>query len=232
MSCLNFNRRSSAFIGGRKRLCPLLILAAPRRPDRSPHRAFRVRYHLLSTGSMQPAHRTPYEFGPFRFDATERLLYRGAEVVPLTPRVADIPWVLLSHKGSVVGKASLLHLVLPDTSMRRKAREDDVDGCRYVESIPKRGYRFAARIDGAAPPLVGRQPRRRWVTTSGLAAGLTSHSRVAHQASHQQPCEHGNPRPPWPLWPAPIHRSDSGPQIGGQASPCPRSRAWPMQPGR
>ena len=31
-----------------------------------------------------------YEFGPFRFDAASRALYRGAEFVPLTPKAAEI----------------------------------------------------------------------------------------------------------------------------------------------
>ncbi len=121
-----------------------------------------------------------YQFGPFRFDAAERLLYRGSELVPLTPKVADTLWILLSRQGNVVEKAELLRLVWPDTfveegglarniSMLRKALEDDVDGCRYIETIPKRGYRFAARIDGAASPAPSRQPRRR-VTVALLVA--------------------------------------------------------------
>ena len=95
---------------------------------------------------MQPTERTSYEFGPFRFDAMERVLYRGAEVVPLTPKVADTLLILLSRRGSVVEKAELLRLVWPDTfveegglarniSMLRKILEDEAEGCRYIVSV-------------------------------------------------------------------------------------------------
>jgi TolB-like protein/DNA-binding winged helix-turn-helix (wHTH) protein/Flp pilus assembly protein TadD len=132
---------------------------------------------------MQPADRTSYEFGPFRFDATERLLYRGSDVVPLTPKVADTLLVLLSRQGTVVEKSELLRLVWPDTnveegglarniSMLRKALEDEADGCRYIETIPKRGYRFAAQSDPGAPPVSGHHPRRRVTVALLVAAAI------------------------------------------------------------
>jgi TolB-like protein/DNA-binding winged helix-turn-helix (wHTH) protein/Tfp pilus assembly protein PilF len=129
---------------------------------------------------MEPAQRTSYAFGPFRFDAVERLLYRGAEVVPLTPKVADTLLVLLARQGSVVERTELVRLVWPDTiveegglarniSMLRKALGDEADGCRYVETIPKRGYRFAAQIEGASG---ARRRRLGWRSMVALLIGV------------------------------------------------------------
>ena len=135
---------------------------------------------------MQPTERTSYEFGPFRFDAMERVLYRGAEVVPLTPKVADTLLILLSRRGSVVEKAELLRLVWPDTfveegglarniSMLRKILEDEAEGCRYIETIPKRGYRFVAPIEDPGPIATPRRrPGRRGIVAIVAGVALLS----------------------------------------------------------
>src|ERR1035438_6545979 len=100
---------------------------------------------------------TAFEFGAFRFDPAERVLYRGPERVPLSPKVADTLLVLLTRHGRVVEKKELMQLVWPDTfveegglarniSALRKALGDDAEGSRHIETIPKRGYRFVAPI--------------------------------------------------------------------------------------
>jgi len=77
-----------------------------------------------------------YEFGPFRYDAGQRLLFRGGEIVPLVPKALDTLQVLLERRGCVVEKSDLLKLVWPDTnvedvglarniSLLRKALEDE-----------------------------------------------------------------------------------------------------------
>ena len=43
-----------------------------------------------------------YEFGPFQLNATERLLQRGSDVVPLTPKVFDTLLVLVENCGHVL----------------------------------------------------------------------------------------------------------------------------------
>jgi DNA-binding winged helix-turn-helix (wHTH) protein len=103
-----------------------------------------------------------FEFGAFRFDARERVLYRGAERVPLAPKVADTLLALLANHGRVVEKNELIQLVWPDTfveeggiarniSALRKALGDGADGTGHIETVPKRGYRFAAPLGPAAP---------------------------------------------------------------------------------
>jgi TolB-like protein/DNA-binding winged helix-turn-helix (wHTH) protein/Tfp pilus assembly protein PilF len=137
--------------------------------------------------------RTVYGFGAFRFDAGERVLYRDASVVPLTPKVADTLLVLLERGGRLVEKSELLGLVWPGTfveegglarniSVLRKALGDEPDGCHYIETVPKRGYRFVAEVSeipsppetpDATPALPGRhRPRRLIAALTAIAALL------------------------------------------------------------
>lgn len=113
-----------------------------------------------------------YEFGEFCFDPAQRLLFRDGRIVPLLPKVADTLEVLLVHHGAVVDKAELMRLVWPDTnveesglarniSLLRKALGDDADSDRFIETIPRRGYRFAAqvRIGDASTSMTAERPQ-------------------------------------------------------------------------
>ena len=98
-----------------------------------------------------------YEFGSFRLNATERLLHRGSEIVALTPKVFDTLLVLIENSGHIVEKNQLMEQLWPDSfveessltqniSLLRKAlSEGDVES-NYIETIPKRGYRFVAQV--------------------------------------------------------------------------------------
>jgi TolB-like protein/DNA-binding winged helix-turn-helix (wHTH) protein/Tfp pilus assembly protein PilF len=131
---------------------------------------------------MEPQGGEVFEFGAFRFDPAERVLYRGAERVPLSPKVADTLLVLLTHHGRVVEKNELMQLVWPDTfveeggltrniSALRKALGDGADGSGHIETIPKRGYRFVAPLGSvvgkAAAP---RRPGIRFTIAAILVA--------------------------------------------------------------
>src|ERR1039457_85041 len=119
-----------------------------------------------------------YEFGPFRYDAAQRLLFRGGDLVPLVPKALETLHVLLERRGSLVEKSELMKLVWPDTnveevglarniSLLRKALEDESEENPYIETIPRRGYRFAAQVSIVEPATVPpperepRQPSRR-----------------------------------------------------------------------
>ena len=98
-----------------------------------------------------------YEFGSFRLDAGERLLLRDGEIVSLTPKAFDLLLALVEHHGHLLEKEELLKLVWPDTFVEeanlswnvshvRKALEENGDGQRFIETVPKRGYRFVANV--------------------------------------------------------------------------------------
>jgi DNA-binding winged helix-turn-helix (wHTH) protein/TolB-like protein len=118
-----------------------------------------------------------FAFGPFHYDAEQRLLFRQGEVVPLVPKAIDTLHVLLERRGRVVEKAELMKLVWPDTtvedvglarniSLLRKALDDESG--QYIETIPRRGYRFVAQGSGAGGQGPG---KRRWLI---LAACLVT----------------------------------------------------------
>src|SRR5437868_2939048 len=103
-----------------------------------------------------------YEFGPFRIDSVERLLFRGQEVIPLTPKAVDTLLALVSNRGRVLEKDELIKLIWPDSfveegglarniSVLRRVFEDGAGEVQYIETIPKRGYRFVAPVREAGP---------------------------------------------------------------------------------
>src|SRR5262249_52762695 len=98
-----------------------------------------------------------YEFGPFRLDAAEHLLLRDGESVSLTPKAFDLLLALVERHGRLLEKEDLMKKVWPDTiveeanlasniSLLRKALGDGENGHRYIETVPKRGYRFVAQV--------------------------------------------------------------------------------------
>jgi TolB-like protein/DNA-binding winged helix-turn-helix (wHTH) protein/Flp pilus assembly protein TadD len=126
-----------------------------------------------------------YKFGAFRLDASGRVLYRGEERVSLTPKVVETLLLLVENHGEMVDKDELIRRVWPSTfveetnltrniSVLRKALGDSEEGQEFIETIPKRGYRFIAAVAGvpAAPgpaPVVRAVPApSRWRRTAVL----------------------------------------------------------------
>lgn len=105
-----------------------------------------------------------YVFAQFRLDVAKRLLFEADQIVKLTPKAFDTLLVLVENRGSVLSKEELMRLVWPDQFVEennlaqnihsaRRLIGDGVDGVRYIETIPKRGYRFVGDvtvIDGRA----------------------------------------------------------------------------------
>jgi pimeloyl-ACP methyl ester carboxylesterase/DNA-binding winged helix-turn-helix (wHTH) protein len=98
-----------------------------------------------------------YAFDGFRLDVGERVLFGERGVVPLTPKAFDTLLVLVENSGHVIGKEELMRKVWPDSfveennlaqniSMLRKALGEDGGGQKYIETVPKRGYRFVAGV--------------------------------------------------------------------------------------
>jgi Tol biopolymer transport system component/DNA-binding winged helix-turn-helix (wHTH) protein len=97
-----------------------------------------------------------YEFGPFRLDVTERLLLRDEQHIPLTPKAFDTLRVLVEHGGHVIDKDELMRRVWPNTFVEEVNLAKNVCSLRkilggeqtehYIETIPKRGYRFVAGV--------------------------------------------------------------------------------------
>jgi pimeloyl-ACP methyl ester carboxylesterase/DNA-binding winged helix-turn-helix (wHTH) protein len=106
---------------------------------------------------MQAQSKRFYLFGLFRLDVTERTLSGQQGVVSLTPKAFDTLLVLVENGGHVLSKNELMEKVWPDSfveennlaqniSMLRKALGEESGGQRFIETVPKRGYRFVAEV--------------------------------------------------------------------------------------
>ena len=96
-----------------------------------------------------------YEFGNFRLDLIERCLLRDGIPVPLAGKVFETLRVLVEHSGRVAEKKRLMEEVWADTFVAdsnlsqnvftlRKLLGEGEDGQRFIETVPRRGYRFVA----------------------------------------------------------------------------------------
>ncbi len=103
-----------------------------------------------------------YRFGQFRLEPSERRLSRGGDPVALTAKAFDVLLTLVRNSGQLVTKQTLLDTVWPDVvvdesnltftiSILRKALGETRSGPRYIETVPKQGYRFVARLEPEIP---------------------------------------------------------------------------------
>jgi DNA-binding winged helix-turn-helix (wHTH) protein len=103
-----------------------------------------------------------YEFGPFRVDVHAKVVLRGGELVPLTPKAVELLIALIEARGDVRTKDQLLKQVWPDSFVEEanlshqiyKLREalSDQQGEPFIQTVPRRGYRFVATVvEGRSP---------------------------------------------------------------------------------
>lgn len=131
--------------------------------------------------------RTFYEFGPFRLASSPLVLLRDGRPLALTPKALELLIVLVRNGGNLVSKEELMKAAWPDTfveegnltqniSLLRKALGPDPENCPYIETLSKRGYRFAApvRLVDSSSAAIGTVPaaamRPRWRTALAIGA--------------------------------------------------------------
>ena len=132
------------------------------------------------------------EFGCFRLDPEQKILWRDGQLVPLGPKIVHTLLVLASNAGEVVAREELIRQVWADTTVEdsnlahnilvlRKALKEDPSGRFTIETVPRRGYRFCERPEtrfvvvpppeAPGPPLTIARPSalppqknpRRWI---------------------------------------------------------------------
>src|SRR5262245_1079077 len=121
-----------------------------------------------------------YEFGPFRLDAAEHLLLRDGAVVPLQPKVFDLLLALVERHGRLLEKDELMKLVWPDAIVEEANLANNIsilrktlgeNGQQFIETVPKRGYRFVAPveelIDRSVEPVVVERPQIQVAVATG-----------------------------------------------------------------
>jgi DNA-binding winged helix-turn-helix (wHTH) protein len=108
-----------------------------------------------------------YRFGAYEFDATANLLRKNGRAMPLEPQPARALALLLSRADEVVTKEDLRQAIWGGhtyvdfdrglaycLSQVRTALGDSGDNPRFLQTLPRRGYRFVApvhRNEGAVP---------------------------------------------------------------------------------
>src|SRR3954470_9220472 len=108
---------------------------------------------------MDTAPTPTYQFGPFRLELSERRLTHEGRSIALRTKVFDTLRVLVEHSGRLLTKHELMHAIWPDTSVEennlnhnistlRRALGEQVTGQRYIETVPRVGYRFVADVSG------------------------------------------------------------------------------------
>lgn len=117
-------------------------------------------------------------FGPFRLDRADELLFRDGERVPLPPKVFQTLVVLVENAGRLMSKDELMKALWPDAFVEeqnltlnihtlRKVLNAGATGEAYIETVPRRGYRFIATVSDDASPAGADAA----VVTPGAASG-------------------------------------------------------------
>jgi DNA-binding winged helix-turn-helix (wHTH) protein/tetratricopeptide (TPR) repeat protein len=141
--------------------------------------------------------RTVYRFGPFEADTSSGELLKQGRRIRLQEQPFRLLIILIEHAGEVVSKAEIQKRIWDgstfvdfDSSLRvavaklREALGDDAGNPHYIESIPKRGYRFLGQVafpvdppdrESAGPlplaaiaPASGTTRSSRWILAGGL----------------------------------------------------------------
>lgn len=104
------------------------------------------------------ASKSSYHFGPYRLDASQRVLLRDGKPVSLTLKAFDTLIALVQERGHVVEKDDLMRQIWPDACVEdsnltqniftlRRVLGETAEGLKYIETVPRRGYRFVAPVD-------------------------------------------------------------------------------------
>lgn len=153
--------------------------------------------------SNLPAKKDFYQFGPFRFHSASGELFKENQLVAkLQPKVSETLRVFLEHRGELLKKDRLMESIWPgafveEVNLSRNIYElRKILGEGWIETIPRRGFRFRAEEDAAKfrTEEDAAKPRPRWLVAGlatlgavalvGLVAAWRSHS-SANQAPVQ-----------------------------------------------
>jgi len=105
-----------------------------------------------------------YEFGSYRLDPEEKVLLRDGQAVSIPPKDLETLLVLVEKAGHIVEKEELLQKVWPGVFIEegnlarhvfnlRQVLGEGPDGRQFIETVPKRGYRFAGLLEARDEPV-------------------------------------------------------------------------------
>ena len=144
----------------------------------------RLRRLLIDAVQVATAHpvRDGFRFGRFELDVRTRELRKDGVRLRMQDQPFEVLVMLLEQPGEVLTRDELRRRLWPDgtfvdfehglnaaVNKLREALSDSADNPRYVETLPRRGYRFIAavtRATSAAPPEPPPQPARSRVAST------------------------------------------------------------------
>lgn len=165
-----------------------------------------------------PLTRQSFRFGPFRLDAADQLLLRDGKPLSLPPKAFDTLLYLVQNCPHLVTRDELIRAVWPKSfiedgslsvsiSLVRKTLGEAQDGEPYIETVPRKGYRFRCEVivveeDETALPLdaLGASRERSGSSAGGRTIGAAVELEQVSVSSH-------HPLRPWPV-------SAPGPAVG------------------
>ena len=111
----------------------------------------------MNSTDMNSSEKQASCFGPFRYDSGQRLLFRENRRCRLLPKWGRPSVCCWKRHGKVVEKTELMREVWPDTTVEeiglarnisqlRKVLGDESEAGKYIETLPKRGYRFVGEV--------------------------------------------------------------------------------------
>ena len=140
-----------------------------------------------------------FEFGGFRLDEAERLLFREGSPVSLPPKAFEVLLVLVRRAGRLVGHDEMLQTVWSGVhvtegslhqkiSLLRRELGDEGEPHRFIETVTKIGYRFVAPVTVAdpevsSPPEMKRRWRRRALVAAAALLLVAGGALLARRAS-------------------------------------------------
>src|SRR5262249_908115 len=103
-------------------------------------------------------------FEPFLLDTVNQCLWRGESRMALTPKALDVLRSLVEHADRLVTHDEILEALWPETYVNpegirkyileiRKVLGDRRDQPLFIETLPKRGYQFVAKVTDEGTPL-------------------------------------------------------------------------------
>jgi TolB-like protein len=127
---------------------------------------------------------TIHEFGLFRLDTSAGILFRGAEPTVLGQRAVALLALLLERAGAPVSKDALIEAAWPGLAVEdsnltvqiaalRRLLEDAAGGAAWIETLPRRGYRYVG------PPVATGNPAAEASSQASPALALPNRTSVA-----------------------------------------------------
>src|SRR5258708_7052445 len=119
--------------------------------------------------SAQPM-ATIHKFGPFRLDADAEILFRGAVPTVLGQRAVALLRLLLERAGAPVSKDALIEAAWPGLAIEdsnltvqiaalRRVFEEVAGGASWIETLPRRGYRYVGPVVATGNPPAEANPQ-------------------------------------------------------------------------